>query len=108
VPDARRADDAVTVEHDRTERRFFIRFDDGDAELVYTEPAPKVIDIQHTYVPDSARGHHVGDTLAEAAFEFARERGLRVVPTCPFVRRWLAGHPDLLKLVDPRYATHLR
>lgn len=98
----------MTVEHDQPEHRFFIRFDDGDAELIYTEPAPTVMDIQHTYVPESARGHHVADTLAEAAFEFARERGFLVVPSCPFVRRWLGGHPELLQLVDPRYISRVR
>ena len=98
----------MTIEHDEKEHRFFARFDDGEAELVYTEPDPKLMDIQHTFVPESARGHHVADALAEAAFAFARERGLCVVPSCPFVRRWLAGHPELVKLVDPRYAPRVR
>jgi predicted GNAT family acetyltransferase len=98
----------MTIEHDEKERRFFVRFDDGDAELVYTEPGPRLMDIQHTFVPESARGHHVADALAEAAFQFAGEHGLRVVPTCPFVRRWLAGHPEHLRIVDPRYATRVR
>jgi uncharacterized protein len=98
----------MTIEHDEKERRFFVGFDDGDAELVYTEPGPGLMDIQHTFVPESARGHHVADALAEAAFQFAREHRLQVVPTCPFVRRWLAGHPEHLRIVDPRYATRVR
>jgi predicted GNAT family acetyltransferase len=98
----------MTIEHDEKERRFFVRFDGGDAELVYTEPGPRLMDIQHTFVPERARGHHVADALAEAAFQFAGEHGLRVVPTCPFVRGWLAGHPEHLRIVDPRYATRVR
>ena len=80
---------------------------DEEAELIYTRVGPKLIDLQHTYVPDGARGHGVADALAKAAFDFARERGFRVVPTCPFVRRWLATHPEELKLVDPPYAKAL-
>jgi hypothetical protein len=30
-----------------------------------------------------------------------------VVPTCPFVRKWLGLHPELLELVDPPYVKGL-
>jgi predicted GNAT family acetyltransferase len=98
----------MQVEHLERESRFVVRTDDEDAELTYQQVGPTLIDVQHTYVPKSARGHGVAEALAEAAFRFARERGYRVVPTCPFVRRWLATHPDELKLVDPPYAKLLR
>ncbi|WP_420803744.1 GNAT family N-acetyltransferase [Saccharopolyspora erythraea] len=29
----------------------------------------------------------------------ARERGLEVLPHCPFVRSWIARHPEYLELV---------
>jgi hypothetical protein len=29
------------------------------------------------------------------------------VPTCPFVRKWLGLHPELLVLVDPPYVKSL-
>ena len=97
----------MTVEHDEKGSRFIVRVEDEEAELIYARVGPKLIDLQHTYVPDGARGHGVADALAKAAFDFARERGLRVVPTCPFIRRWLATHPEELKLVDPPYAKAL-
>ena len=98
----------MKVEHEErsTGGRFVVRFGDDEAELVYTRPRPNVIDIQHTHVPESARGHGVAEELAKAAFAYAREHGTRVVPTCPFVRRWLHSHPDEAKLVDaPRAAS---
>ena len=94
----------MQVEHLEREHRFVVRLDDEDAELSYQQVGARLIDVQHTYVPKSARGHGVAEALAEAAFEFARERGYRVVPSCPFVRRWLATPPDEAKLVDPPYA----
>jgi predicted GNAT family acetyltransferase len=36
------------------------------------------------------------DTLGDA-----RRPGLAVLPYCPFVRSWLARHPDLVALVPP-------
>ena len=96
----------MKVEHDEAGGRFFVRFGDADADLAYTRVGPKLIDLQHTYVPESARGHGVAEALAEAAFEYAREHGDRVIPSCPFVRVWLRRHPEQLKLVDA-YAEHL-
>jgi predicted GNAT family acetyltransferase len=98
----------LNITHDANGQRFFAQFEDGDAELVYTEPAPKVMDIQHTFVPESGRGHGVADALADAAFDYARDHGLRVVPTCPFIRRWLSSHPERATVLDPRYARRER
>jgi predicted GNAT family acetyltransferase len=105
LPDA--AERAVKVEHDEEGSRFVVRMDGEEAELAYTRVGPRLIDLQHTYVPASARGHGVAEELATAAFAYARQHGYRVVPTCPFVRRWLAHHPDEAKLVDPPYAKFL-
>ena len=97
----------MNVEHDARNNRFVVRLEDDDAELTYSMVSPRLIELVHTFVPESARGHHVADALAQAAMDFARERGARVVPTCPFVRRWLAHHPDEATLVDPTYAKFL-
>ena len=82
----------MTVEHDEKEGRFFVRVDGDEAELMYTRIGPHLIDVQHTYVPESARGHGVAEVLAEAAFEYAREHGDRVVPSWSFVRNSLQHH----------------
>ena len=84
----------MTVEHREQEERFVVALGDEEAELAYTRPERGVIDIQHTFVPRSARGQGVAEALAEAAFQWARERGEKVVPSCPFVRKWLAAHPE--------------
>ena len=90
----------MRVEHEETQRRFVVRVNGDEAELAYQLVSPTVMDIQHTWVPRGARGHGVAEALATAAFEYARERGYRVIPTCPFVRKWLGTHPDEAKLVD--------
>ena len=97
----------MKVEHDEKAGRFSVSVDGEEAELTYLRVGPKLIDVQHTYVPPDERGHGVAEALAKAAFDYARERGFRVVPTCPFVRKWLGLHPELLKLVDPPYVKGL-
>ena len=94
----------MKVEHRERENRFIVRVGNEEAELEYTRPGRGLIDIQHTYVPPSARGRGVAEALAVAAFQFARERGDRVIPSCPFVRKWLLDNPDEATLVDRRYS----
>ena len=94
----------MTVEHDEKGSRFFVRVEGDEADLTYTRIGPHLIDLQHTYVPESASGHGVAEVLAQAAFEYAREHGDRVVPSCPFVRVWLRRHRELWKLLDPPFA----
>ena len=94
----------MTVEHQEPESRFVVRIGGDEAELAYNRPGPGLIDIQHTFVPSAARGQGVAESLATAAFEYAREQNLRVIPSCPFVRGWLEHHPEEAALVDRRYA----
>ena len=84
----------MRVEHDESRHRFTISLDEGTAELTYDEFSEGVLNLQHTEVPRHARGEGVGDALVRAALGFARERGYKVVATCPYVQRWLMAHPE--------------
>lgn len=95
----------MKVDHREGEQRFVVRLGNEEAEMEYARPGRGLMDIQHTYVPASARGRGVAEALATAAFNYARERGDRVIPSCPFVRRWLASHPEEAALVDGPYAS---
>lgn len=78
--------------------RFVLRVDGQEAELVY-ERRGDVLDIQHTYTPPPLRGREIAARLTEAAFVFAREHGLRVVPTCSYAVLWVERHPEARDLV---------
>ncbi|HUQ82285.1 MAG TPA: GNAT family N-acetyltransferase [Gemmatimonadaceae bacterium] len=95
----------MPVEHQEEQTRFVIDVEGEEAELAYVLPGPRIMDIQHTYVPEGARGHGLAEELAQAAFDYAREKKWKVVPTCPFIRTWLRAHPDEAALVDVRYAS---
>ena len=86
-------------EHDESGSRFFAPVDGGEAFLGYERAGPKTLDFQHTIVPPQARGQGVGEALVVAAFDYARESGQRVIPSCAFVRGWLAEHPEARDLV---------
>ena len=55
---------------------------------------PGRIALVHTEVLPSHRGLGVGERLVRFALDDARRRGLRVIPTCPYARAYLARHPE--------------
>lgn len=63
------------------------------AFLTYRVDGDRLV-ILHTEVPDALGGHGLGGELVTEAVELARSRGLRIVPRCPFARRWLSEHRD--------------
>jgi predicted GNAT family acetyltransferase len=93
---------APVIEHDPARHRFVARVDGGEAQLVYREYDDGTLDLQHTEVPEAARGGHVGAALAEAAVAHARAHGVRLIATCPYVRRWLDRHPGAADVFSPR------
>ena len=58
-----------------------------------------VIDLQHTVVHPEAQGLGVGSALIRDALDQARLDGDRIIPTCPFVQRFLERHAEYRCLV---------
>lgn len=66
---------------------FYVMGDDKPlAEMTYSMPNSKLMIIQHTEVDDVLQGKNVGHQLIDAAVNYARERGLKIFPLCPFVK----------------------
>ncbi|GAA1836027.1 GNAT family N-acetyltransferase [Microlunatus capsulatus] len=86
--------------HDEPERsRFTARVEGRLAGVAAYELADGVITFTHTVVGDDFEGQGVGSALARTALDAARERGLAVVPRCPFIAGWIEHHPDYADLV---------
>jgi predicted GNAT family acetyltransferase len=81
------------------ESRFELETDAGPAVLEYRRSGDRLALI-HTEVPPAVRERGLGTRLVEAAFLEAREKGLRIVPHCPFVRDYVAKHPEVAGLVE--------
>lgn len=61
--------------------------------------AGKRLIFRHTEVLPQHEGDGVGSALARFALDDARERGLDVVPICPFVAGWIMRHREYSDLV---------
>jgi predicted GNAT family acetyltransferase len=53
----------------------------------------------HTEVPPQLEGRGFASMLVRAAFEYARENGLDVLPVCSFVSAWARRHPEVEPLL---------
>ena len=91
------------VIHDEKNRRFEIRVEGAIAYLSYV-PVSGGLDYEHTIVPPSLGGRGIGSFLVSHALEYARQRGLKVRPTCSFVAAYIDRHPDYqrIALADER------
>ena len=66
---------------------FFLTDEQGQriAEISYVWSNDTNIIADHTWVDDSLRGHGMARKLLDHLAEFAREKSLKIIPTCSYV-----------------------
>ena len=92
-----------TVRDNPEKHRFEIDLGAGSFAIAeYTLPAGKIM-FTHTEVPPDHEGQGIGTVLIEHALGAARERGLKVIPICPFFAAYMKKHAEVQDLLDPSY-----
>jgi uncharacterized protein len=89
----------VVVADNPNEGRYEIRVEGGLAGFAQYKGKPGQIAFTHTEVDDRFEGQGLGGRLVSFALDDARERGLAVLPFCPFVRGYIQrnrGYADLV------------
>ena len=90
----------VEVRDNPAKHRFEADLGDSLAVAEYALHPGKIIFI-HTAVPPEHAGGGIGTALIKAGLDAARERGLKVVPVCPFFAAYVREHPEEQDLLDP-------
>jgi uncharacterized protein len=75
-------------------RRFEADLGDGSLAIAQYRLEPGRIVFTHTEVPPAHNGQGIGSALIRFALNSARERGLKVVPLCPFFAAYIRKHPE--------------
>jgi uncharacterized protein len=76
--------------------KFYILVDDKEAaEMTYTWAGSERIIIDHTDVNEILRGKNAGKQMVMEAVEFAREKGIKVIPLCPFANSVFQKTPEI-------------
>lgn len=84
--------------NNRSEQEYSLDVDGGRAVAAYQREGDTVV-FTHTGVPPELEGRGIGSRLIRAALDDVRDQGLRVIPQCPFVRAFIAKHPEYRDLL---------
>jgi len=76
------------VEHLPSHGRFRLLIDDREVAVLDYRRLPGKWNIVHTYTDPASRGYGVASDLVRSVLDAARDEGVKVVPTCPYVA-WL-------------------
>jgi uncharacterized protein len=79
--------------------RFEVRLGGEVAGFAAYRRHPPLITFTHTEVDHRFERRGLGSRLVWAALDATRAEGLSVIPVCPFVREYIARHPQYPDLV---------
>ncbi|MFY0608512.1 MAG: N-acetyltransferase [Cyclobacteriaceae bacterium] len=89
----------MEIKHEEIKSKgsFFIAGKNSErlAEMTYTWAGNDRIIIDHTEVSDELRGTGTGKKLVVSAVDFARAKGISIIPLCPFARSVFNKTPEL-------------
>jgi predicted GNAT family acetyltransferase len=90
---------SIPIHHDARAQRFEAEVEGDAAECAY-RLADGVMTLHHTEVPPRAEGRGIAAQLVRAALAHARAEGLKVRPSCSYVRTYMRRHPDTHDLLE--------
>ena len=91
--------DDIRVADDPAASRYTITVGGEPAGFAAYRPQEDLLVFTHTELDPRFKGRGLGNTLASGALDDVRERGMRVVPRCPFIAAFIDRHPAYSDLV---------
>jgi len=86
----------IKTEQGETGGAFIYTGDNGNkAKMTFSKAGDSMIIIDHTEVDGELRGQGIGEILVEHMVNFAREKGVKVMPLCPFTRSVFEKRKDI-------------
>ena len=89
---------SVEVRHNAAARRFEATVDRLLCRCDYRLHGGTMM-LVHTEVPPQLERRGFASMLVRAAFDYARENGLDVLPVCSYVSAWARRHPEVEPLL---------
>ena len=89
----------IAIADDADSQRYVIRVDGKRAGLLQYRLRPELIELVHTEIYEEFEGRGLGSQLISFTLQDARERGLAVLPSCPFVNDYIQRHRQYVDLV---------
>lgn len=99
-------DGSFQVSNNERTHRFEVESGEQTAFLSYRHVGGSLT-LDHTEVPPELEGRGIASKLTRTALDYAREQGLKVVPLCPYVSRYLKKHSEYLDLLNDENRRHV-
>lgn len=87
---------------DNEERKQYEFHIGGDSARIEYIKAQGKIFLMHTEVPAKFEGKGIGSALVRQVLDDIQQKGLMLVPLCPFVAAYLNRHPEYNALLSKK------
>jgi uncharacterized protein len=93
--------DDVRITDNEASTTYELWVGDELAGTIRYRASEETVALIHTEISPDFEGRGLGSKLVAGALDDIRDRGLRVIPICRFVRSYLERHPEHADLVAP-------
>lgn len=88
-----------TLIHNAAEGRYEFDLGGGARACIEYEEHPEGLVLTHTIVPPQFEGQGIAAELTAATLDAICARGLRIIPQCSYIVRYIERHPEWQTLV---------
>jgi len=89
----------MEIRHEPENGRFVADIDGTEATLEYTVQADGGLDYRRTFTPPPLRGQGIAREVVLFGLDYARDNGIKIIPTCPYVAKIIRENPSYADLV---------
>jgi uncharacterized protein len=90
----------ISIRNETGRQRYELALGGTIAAFVNYRPRGGNVELVHTEVLPQYEGRGLGQQLARFALEDVRERGVKAVPTCSYIAKYIQRHPQYQDLVE--------
>ena len=87
-----------TLTDNQDRKQFELIVEGHIARIEYMIMANKIF-LTHTEVPAELEGKGIGSIIVKLALEEVEKRGLKLIPLCPFVGKYITRHPEWKRIL---------
>ncbi len=89
----------LSIINNEVNNRFELKLEKDDFAFIDYRLRDNVLYFLHTEVPDAYSGRGIAGRMAKFALEYAKNKGWKIKPWCPYIASYLKRHPEYQSLV---------
>lgn len=83
----------MKITNNESVNRYELHVNGSMAKIDYQRNGSQIF-LNHTEVPPELGGKGIGSKLVSLVLEDIDQQGLRLIPFCPFVKKYIQKHPE--------------